>query len=280
MENSMEIIQVRKNFRRNVVLKDISCKLENGTYGLLGPNGAGKTTLMRCMTGLYSYRGKILLNGKNIQKVQKMSQIGYLPQKFGLYPQMTVEEMMQYMCYAKKISKERWDEEVGRCLEAVNLSDAKTKRVQHLSGGMVRRVGIAQALLGNPGVILLDEPTAGLDPEERMRFKEIVNDLQKDKIVIVSTHIVEDVEACCDHIIVIDKGTIVKVGRIEEIRDSASNRIIEIDKEHMEDDNILYVEKSYLCGTEKRYRAITTEEIENALAPTVEDGYLWLLKKN
>ena len=280
MEHCMEIKDVRIVFGHSVVLNDISCKLENGTYGLLGPNGAGKTTLMRCMTGLYSFKGEISLDGKNINKGNSLSHIGYLQQKFGLFPELSVTDMMKYMCNVKKIEKKKWEEEIKRCLEAVNMLEEQNKKIKHLSGGMVRRVGIAQALLGNPSIILLDEPTVGLDPEERMRFKEIINNLEKDKIIIVSTHIVEDVEVCCDHIIVIKQGKIVKVGSIDEIRNGAQNRVVEIEKEHLDDDNILFVEKSYLRDTKKCYRAITTSNTDSSVTPTVEDGYLCLLKEN
>ena len=145
---------------------------------------------------------------------------------------------------------------------------------------MVRRVGIAQAILGEPDVILLDEPTAGLDPEERMRFKNIINNLTGNSIVLISTHIVEDVEACCESVLIASDGKIKKQGTVEQIQECAKNRIIEIPEEALADDNILFVEKSYIKDGRKIYRVITKNVIEDGIEPTVEDGYLCLLKED
>ena len=177
IKNRLEICNIEKKFKKNEVLKKLSCTLESGVYAILAPNGVGKTTLMRCIADIYTYNGEILFNGKNIKK-QKIK-IGYLPQQFGLFPELTVYQMMEYFCNLKKISKKDRKAAIDSCLKQVNLYDKKDEKNRKLSGGMVRRVGIAQAILGEPDVILLDEPTAGLDPEERMRFKNIINNLTK-----------------------------------------------------------------------------------------------------
>lgn len=163
IKNRLEICNIEKKFKKNEVLKKMSCTLESGVYAILAPNGAGKTTLMRCIADIYTYNGEILFNGKNIKK-QKIK-IGYLPQQFGLFPELTVYQMMEYFCNLKKISKKDRKAAIDSCLKQVNLYDKKDEKNRKLSGGMVRRVGIAQAILGKPDVILLDEPTAGLDPE-------------------------------------------------------------------------------------------------------------------
>jgi len=141
-------------------------------------------------------------------------------------------------------------------------------------------VGIAQAILGEPDIILFDEPTAGLDPEERMRFKNIINNITGNSIVLISTHIVEDVEACCESVLIASDGRIKKQGTVEQIQECAKNRIIEIPEEKIEDDNILFVEKSYIKEGKKMYRVITKNIDENGVEPTVEDGYLCLLKED
>lgn len=279
MDNLLEINKLQKKIRKKEILCDVTCKLENGIYGLLGPNGAGKTTLMRCITGLYHYRGDIMYNGTKLAS-EKSLKIGYLPQKFNLFPELTVFEMMMYMCNLKKINRKVREEEIEQCLRKVNLLEKKNVRIKKLSGGMVRRLGIAQTLLSDPQVLLFDEPTAGLDPEERMRFKDIVSNLSRDKIVIVSTHIVEDVEACCDHIIVLDQGKILKIGSIEEIQNYASGRVKEVTEDDLNSENIVFVEKSFLRNGEKIFRVLLNEADVDAEESTVEDGYLCLLKIN
>ena len=246
IKNRLEICNIEKKFKKNEVLKKMSCTLESGVYAILAPNGVGKTTLMRCIADIYTYNGEILFNGKNIKK-QKIK-IGYLPQQFGLFPELTVYQMMEYFCNLKKISKKDRKAAIDSCLKQVNLYDKKDEKNRKLSGGMVRRVGIAQAILGEPDVILLDEPTAGLDPEERMRFKNIINNLTGNSIVLISTHIVEDVEACCESVLIASDGKIKKQGTVEQIQECAKNRIIEIPEEALGDDNILFVEKSYSCS--------------------------------
>lgn len=213
--NNVCISNITKKFRGRKVLDSISITLNPGIYALLGPNGAGKTTLLRCLTGaLGPQSGSIVINYGDNRSGQSL--IGYLPQKFGLYAELTVYESLVLFAGLKKIENNVSDE-IDRVISAVNLSEERNKRVRKLSGGMLRRVGIAQALLGNPEIIVLDEPTTGLDPNERMRFKKLILDLPKDKIVIVSTHIVSDIESMCDKVIVLDDATVGFFGTIEEL---------------------------------------------------------------
>ena len=194
----LEIKNMTTTLGGNTILHNLNCNFESGVHGLLGPNGAGKTTFMRSLIGLYpSATGSILLNGANIHSVD----IGYLPQKFGLFPGMTVRECMRYIAFSKGISSCSLDEDIESVIESVNLSSYIDKKAHTLSGGMVRRVGIAQAFLGNPPIIICDEPTAGLDPEERLRFRDLIKQTNcDDKIIIISTHIVDDAEFLCDYI--------------------------------------------------------------------------------
>lgn len=243
----------------------------------MGPNGAGKTTLMRCITGLYSFQGSIKVNGQDINKIKKKA-IGYLPQKFGLFPELTVNEMMTYFCNLKKLPRSIWKETIDSSLRMVNLSEQKKSKISTLSGGMIRRLGIAQAFLGDPFVVLLDEPTAGLDPEERMRFKNIVTNISNDKIVLVSTHIVEDVEACCNKIMILNKGEKAFMGTNEQLIQYADGRIVEMTDIEENQKDILFVEKSYIRDGAKMYRVIMKEPADRYIQSTVEDGYLCLLK--
>lgn len=207
----VEIKNLSKKFRKKKVLNHLDLSLERGAYGMLGPNGAGKTTLLRCMLGLYPVcEGEISLGAPNWQ-------IGYLPQNFGLFRELSVYDMLYYFCELKKIPKGEREEAIHQALTSVNLMDNTQTRISKLSGGMQRRVGIAQAILGNPPIIIFDEPTVGLDPEERKRFKELILKCKENSIILFSTHIVSDIEDVCDKIIIMNKGKIIRQGTLEEI---------------------------------------------------------------
>lgn len=212
-----------KRFGRKEVLHSINLSMGNGCYGLLGANGAGKTTLIRCMAGLFeAQKGEVLYDNRPIHRLKGFQRdLGYLPQAFGMLPELTLHEMMDYMCSLKGIPRSQCAGEIAKALEFVNLEERARERVRTLSGGMVRRAGIAQAILGDPKVLLLDEPTAGLDPSERARFRNSVRELKRDRTVLLSTHIVEDVDACCDNVIVIHGGRILFSGPSDELREVA-----------------------------------------------------------
>jgi ABC-2 type transport system ATP-binding protein len=271
-----------KSFRRKEVLHSVNLHLEAKVYGLLGANGAGKTTLIRCMAGLYELQqGKVLYHNEPIYKSKSFHQdLGYLPQAFGMFQELTLYEMMDYICSLKDIAKSKCANEITKALKYVNLEDRAKDRIKTLSGGMVRRAGIAQAILGNPKVMLLDEPTAGLDPGERARFKNIVSEIKKDRMILISTHIVEDVDACCDSVIVINEGSILFNGSCEELRNVAINKVYQIKEADL--DSI--VGKKFILKVGeiegKIYYRILTSEKQNYQSekPTLEDGYMCLVK--
>lgn len=268
----MEIRNLYKSFGKKEVLHDISLHLENGVYGLLGPNGAGKTTLLRCITGLYAYRkGSIELFKE---------EIGYLPQNFGTYRELSVWEAMKLFSVLKNQPKETVEEQIQVALEKVNLIEERDKKIKKLSGGMLRRLGIAQTLLGNPGILIYDEPTAGLDPEERLRFKRMLYDLEKEKVVIISTHIVEDVEAVCDKLIVMNKGKILFAGTGAELAKTAAEKVYLCREDQITEQFVnCFIEKTFEKDGKRQCRVLSSEKLPfQMVSPETEDGYLCVLK--
>lgn len=271
---------VRKAFRGKEVLRGITGCLGEGVYGLLGPNGAGKTTFMRCIVNLYKLQGgKIALDGRDMARDSDvLSCVGYLPQKFGLFRELRVYQMMEYFASLKNIAPAQQARQIQAAVETVNLSDRLTDKVGSLSGGMVRRLGIAQAILGDPRLVILDEPTAGLDPEERMRFKNIVAGIARDRTTLISTHIVEDVEAVCDHIMVMDRGEILASGAVEQIRDRARGKVYVVDGNFSAPDGA-FVERKVEGESGAQWRVLSPVPIDGRPAePTVEDGYMCTVK--
>lgn len=214
-------------FGKKQVLYNINLEIEKGVYGLMGPNGAGKTTLMRNLVGLVMSRdGCVKISGK----------IGYLSQHYGAFKDFTCMEMLDYYATYRKENVDR--AHLMEVLKKVHLDNEANKKIRHLSGGMLRRLGIAQALLGNPEVIILDEPLVGLDPEERVRTKDILKEFKEDRIVIISTHIVEDIENICDQYLVMNQGRIIFNGnkdKLLEVASKKSERVVET------------IEEGYLC---------------------------------
>jgi len=228
----LKIQGLSKTYRNGVqVLKNVDLEISNGMFGLLGPNGAGKSTLMRTIASLQDAdKGSIQLNGLNVLKDKhKIRRIlGYLPQEFGLYPEMTAEQMLNQIAVLKGIlNKKHRRESIEIILEQTNLADLKKRKLGGFSGGMKQRFGIAQALIGSPRLIIVDEPTAGLDPEERNRFHNLLSSLSEDIIVILSTHIVDDVQQLCSQLAVIHSGEILLTGRTDEIMKMLQGRLWE-----------------------------------------------------
>lgn len=278
----IEVRNLSKSFGKKSVLKNVSFVLEKGVYGLLGANGAGKTTLIRCLTLLYPDKNNAILNnGVSITKDREyLANIGYLPQQFGLFKELSVENALKLLASLKELNKSQSSDDIEKCLELVNLSDEKDKRVSALSGGMLRRVGIAQALLGSPELIIFDEPTAGLDPIERLRFKSIISKMDKDKIIIVSTHIVEDIDAVCDRVIVMDNGNVLGVYTCEELKSKADGKVYEMTENEIITAKNSFVEKVFEQEGKTIKRVLSSERINgNQCNPTLEDGYLCVIEK-
>lgn len=278
---NIEIKNINKSFKKKQVLNGISSALTPGVYGLLGPNGAGKTTLLRCMTGIYNdYKGEVLFDGKTLLQNRGLrDKIGYLPQKFDMFKELSLYEMMCYFASLKHIPKKDEAETVEKALTRVNLWEMKDKRCGALSGGMIRRAGIAQAILGEPSVIIVDEPTAGLDPEERIRFKNIISSIGKECIVLLSTHIVEDVEAVCDRIIIMNHGDILYNSKAEDVCDLAEGKVYEMPENETANLKNFEVIRTSRQGDTIICRVITSDKVDLPPAsPTIEDGFLCAVK--
>lgn len=218
MRTEIIIENLSKSFGKKQALQEISLRLEPGMYGLLGKNGAGKTTLMRILaTLLNKSSGMVTICGIPIEQAKEVRKlIGYLPQDFSLYPGMTVYEAMDYLGTLSGLFRAERVKLIPKLLRKVNLEDCRKLKVKALSGGMKRRLGIAQTLLNNPRILIVDEPTAGLDPEERIRFRNLLCEIAANRIVLLSTHIVEDIEKTCQKIAVLDQGQIIFQGLLQE----------------------------------------------------------------
>ena len=224
----LQMVNVTKCFGDLKAVDDMNIKITNGVYGLLGVNGAGKTTLMRMIcTLLTPTSGQILFDGRDIQKMEGeyRNLLGYLPQEFGYYPDFSVKDYLLYIAGLKGIRPVVAKKRVQELLGQVGLSKASNKKMKKLSGGMKRRVGIAQAILNNPKVLILDEPTAGLDPTERVRFRNLISELSEERIVILSTHIVSDVEYIANEIWLMKDGRLVQQGSLNDILDSMPEKV-------------------------------------------------------
>ncbi len=208
----LELFEITKKYKDKLALNNISLTLDNGIYGLLGPNGAGKSTLMNVITGnIQPSSGNITWNGNDIKQLKSeyRSILGYAPQQQGLYDSFSGRRFLSYMAALKGISKKEMPDEITRALSYVNMTEKADKAIGTYSGGMKQRILIAQAILGNPKLIILDEPTAGLDPKERVRIREQIETLSGDKIILVSTHVVSDIESIANEIILIKNGNII-----------------------------------------------------------------------
>lgn len=229
MELSLD--RLTKQYGRKIAVDCVSAVLKPGVYGLLGANGAGKTTLLRMLCAvLEPTSGEVLFNGTEVASMgaDYRNIIGYLPQDFGYYPNYTAMEFLMYISALKGIPKNMAKRRAAELLEVVGLSQETGRKIKTFSGGMKQRVGIAQSLLNNPKIVILDEPTAGLDPKERVRFRNLLSDYADDKIVILSTHIVSDIEAIADEVLLIKKGKFVMQGTVPELTHRADGKVWEL----------------------------------------------------
>lgn len=289
MDARIVLKDVNKYYGKNQALKEINLTIEKGMFGLLGRNGAGKTTLMKVLaTLLQANSGEISVYGIPISQGSKIRSItGYLPQDFSMYGNMSVYEAMDYLGVLSGLDKNTRKKIIPVLLEKVNLQNNKSTKVKAMSGGMKRRLGIAQAILHDPKVLIVDEPTAGLDPEERVRFRNLLSEIAQDRIVILSTHIVGDVEATCEDIAIMDKGSIMFKGTVAELLCMSKDRIYSanISKMELEEIKKRYIITSVLSqGNHVNVRFIVnSNSIDRPFPgatkcePNVEDAYMYLM---
>ncbi|WP_400074869.1 ABC transporter ATP-binding protein [Winogradskyella sp. R77965] len=285
----LEIENVSKRYNRNKYgVKDFSLRIEKGILGLLGPNGAGKSTLLKMIATVNKPTdGIISLNRNNIAKDANYmrKQLGFLPQDFGVYPNLNAYEFLEYMAAMKGVGGANLKLRITELLEGLNLIEAAKKPIGSYSGGMKQRVGIAQVLLNNPKVVIFDEPTVGLDPEERVRFRNLISDLANDCIVILSSHIVSDIDTIADKVAIMKNGTLVTHGSQENIIATVTNKVFEISIKKDELTNFK-TQHNVVSTTRKEgdlmVRFITENSLENAIKreANLEDAYLYLTKTN
>lgn len=284
----LQVEHLCKNYRKKEALKDVNFALEHGVYGLLGENGAGKSTLMRILTTVdFPSSGRVLCNGKNILEMDEEYRdlIGYMPQDYSVYPSFTATDFLNYMGTLKGISKDRLKEKIPEVLEFVNLSDVANKKVKTFSGGMKRRIGIAQAIINEPEILILDEPTAGLDPKERIRFSNILSNMAKEKIILLSTHIVSDIEAIANQLIIINKGEITETGNIDDLVERVAGKVWEVTvtQDMLNDVNkeraVIHI-KQVGKDVQVRFVGEPISDIQcKSVIPTLEDYYIYVNEK-
>lgn len=282
----IKISNLNKSYKKVQALTDINLEFESPSIiGLIGPNGAGKTTLMRILVGQLLFEsGNISVDGKDILKdIHNFKQrLGYLPQDYELYNELTVEEFIDYMACLKGIDSDR-KSIVNECIVKTNITNKRKSKIKSLSGGQRQRVGIAQALLNDPEILIVDEPTAGLDPEERIKFRNMFSQQANKKIVILSTHIIDDVESICNKLIVLHKGRIIFAGNPTDLIKEAVNHvgIIEIPFEEKIDESKLKIISAKLTENGYRYRVVGENIPDNfkKASPSLEDAYIYSMQK-
>lgn len=282
----LEICNLTKKYKDKTAVNNVSLKISPGVWGLLGANGAGKTTLIRMITGIMApTSGDILYDGMKISVLKGAygDILGYLPQDFGFYPEFTVMDYLEYMSALKGLTKRDTKTKIDELLQILTLTEVRKKKISKLSGGMKRRVGIAQALLNDPEVLILDEPTNGLDPGERVKFRKLISEFAKDRIVLISTHIVSDVEYIATCNAIMKEGEIICTGATEELVKTIEGKVWEsiiLPRQLLSYEkstrivNILNEENGNLSI---RYLS-NTPDIPNSKAavPRLEDLYLWM----
>lgn len=282
----LKIDHVTKQYKDKLAVDDVSLTLTPGVWGLLGANGAGKTTLMRMIAGIMKpTSGDILYDNLSIQSLQGEYRniFGYLPQEFGFYPEFTVADYLSYVAALKGLSRAETRNKIDMLLEELTLTDVRRKKIVKLSGGMKRRVGIAQALLNEPEILILDEPTSGLDPGERVKFRNILSKFAQNRIVLISTHIVPDVEYIANQNAIMKEGRIIALGTTEKLERLVENKVY-----------CCTMRPGELAKWEGRLRIVNLKNEEDgkvslrylseepvtensiAEAPRLEDLYLWL----
>ncbi|WPC41469.1 ABC transporter ATP-binding protein [Clostridium sp. JS66] len=284
----LTIYDLSKEFKDLKAASNINLEFTPGIWGLLGPNGAGKTTLMRMLVGnIKPSSGKIMLNDVNIGELngKYLDKIGYLPQQFGYDKNQSVEDFLHYIGVLKGINKELRNERISELLSQFNLLEVRKKKVDKLSGGMKRRVGICQAMLNNPDILIVDEPTAGLDIEERRRFRQYLTTISKEKIVILSTHIVSDIEFIANYLVLMEKGKVIAEGESRSLIETLDGNVFET---VVPERDMAEVEKEYRIMNFRnedkgqvaiRYIADVPLPNSKLVSPSLNDFYLSKVKE-
>ncbi len=285
----IEIKNVNKYYGKKHALKNITLTIDQGMFGLLGRNGAGKTTLMKTLAGLHQKKnGSITICGIPVENTMEIRSItGYLPQEFSMYPNMNVYEALDYLGTLSGMTRSERKKRIDILLKKVNLTEHQHKKVKALSGGMKRRLGIAQALLHDPKVLIVDEPTAGLDPEERIRFRNLLTDAAEERIVILSTHIVGDIEASCEDIAIMNDGKILWKGTVSELINNARGNVftVNVPQKYLSQIRKNYIVTGMLIQGDYSTVRIVSDAVPdlqgiNTDEPNCEDAYMYCLYQN
>lgn len=269
-------------------LREVTLAFTPGVYGLLGPNGAGKSTLMNIITDNLKYdSGEITLNSVAIKKLGKnyREQLGYMPQQQSLFDEFTAHHFLWYMAALKGLKKEEAKEQIASLVSIVNLQDSLYKRLKSFSGGMKQRILIAQALLGNPNILILDEPTAGLDPKERIRIRNFISEIGKDKIVMIATHVVSDIEYIAKEIVLLRNGQVLKQGSPSQLLEHISDNVFEV---MVQENELPKLQEQYKVSNIQRSQdtIVTRVVTENSISgyearlvtPNLEELYLYMFE--
>ena len=275
-----------KSYEKNFwALKDVSLRMESGVWGIVGPNGAGKTTLLRILATLLTpTQGTVAWQGQDILRQPEVlrRELGYLPQDFGCYPQLTARELLHYIGELKGLTGNLLRRRVIAVLEMVNLSVDADRRLQTFSGGMIRRLGIAQTFLNEPNILILDEPTVGLDPAERVRFRELIASLQGERLVILSTHIITDIEAMATNLVLIQQGQMLWNGTPSALQSDAAQMVWEVTLDTFTFETLrgrYQVSQAIRRGNQVEARFIAPQRPHPAAVatdPTLEEAYLYI----
>lgn len=280
----LSIERVSKQFGQKIALNNVSCELTEGVYGFLGANGSGKTTLMRILAAVVRpTSGRVLLDGVDIELLNERYRdlLGYLPQHMGFYKNFSVEKFLLYIAALKGIDKQEAEAKVESLLHEVQLSNEKRTKVGKLSGGMKQRVGIAQALLNDPKIIIVDEPTAGLDPKERIRFRNLLSTIANDRIVLLSTHIVTDIEIIAKELLIMKRGMLIEKSKPQLLLDRLDGKVWTFPARQSEVSSLQSKHRIISMSSKEEYieMRILSEQKPEADAvkaiPNLEDLYLY-----
>ena len=283
---TLKLEGLAKNYKEKAALGGVTFSFTPGIYGLLGPNGAGKSTLMNLIAdNLKPTRGRVLLDEKSIDEMGREYRklLGYMPQQQNIYPELSLRRFLYFMAALKGLKKSETEKDIDRYVKMVKLEDVLGKKLGTFSGGMKQRALIAQALIGNPGILILDEPTAGLDPKERIRIRNLISEVASDKIVIIATHVVTDIEFIAKEIILLNNGNIIRSGSPSALLNELDGKVwnIFLSDEEIAEINAKYKVSNISRDTEGVVARIVADSYEGrwkkeAVRPNLEDLYLYL----